>query len=311
MAELDDDDDLQQPAAKVNGGSEAVTDADIRAMLDQERENSRQLKAQLDTERTGRTKAEATATSHATARLDAEEQIVEGRISTADTEAKGLRKAYADALAEGKFDEAAEVNDKLTELRAKQQQDRQYKTWLEGEKERAKAAPPPQQQQGVDLSQYSAKQRAWIRKNPEFMEDEKMRAKTFAGHQLAIADGIEVDSPEYFEVIDEVVQRGRRAKPSPEDEEPRAVVIRPRREPPAEIPVSRAPAQRDNIRDSTKAISTDRILAQLPAGQREGADITMPDIPVDDSYNAQGVLVKGRYRRYSENLAKLKARGMM
>jgi hypothetical protein len=291
MSGTTDDDDRVD--GHVNGGT--VSDDDVRAMLAQEKANTRKLKLELETERTGRNRAEQTASTHANARFEAEELAVVSRLESADTAATGLKKQYSEALAEGRFDEAAEVQDKLAELRARQQQDRNYKVWLEGEKTRAAKAPP--QQEGVDLSQYSAPQRRWIRDNPEFMEDPKLRAKTFAGHQLAVAEGIEIDSPEYFEVINEVVNRAsRRVDPDDTDaghEAPR------RREAPAEVPVSRSSPRQAEQRKAVR----------LSADEMEAADITNPDIPVQGHKDQSGNWIPGRYEKYAIQRAKLKARG--
>jgi hypothetical protein len=289
-----EEDDDRVTDGHVNGGT--VSDDDVRAMLAQEKANSRKLKLELETERTGRNRAEQTASTHATARFEAEELAVVSRLEGADAAATGLKKDYAEALSEGRFDEAAEVQDKLAELRAKQQQDRNYKVWLEGEKARARAAPP--QQEGVDLSQYSAPQRRWIRDNPEFMDDPKMRAKTFAGHQLAMAEGIEVDTPEYFEVINEVVHRGKRQL-DPEDTDAGHEAPR-RREAPAEIPVSRSSPRQ--AADRQRAV-------RLSADEMEAADITNPDIPVQGHKDPSGNWVPGRYEKYAIQRAKLKLRG--
>lgn len=306
-ATTDDDDDDK---AHVNGvartarpsgdNGNAISDDDVRAMLAQEQQERRRLKAELDQERTSRSRAEATVSTHQAARFDAEEQAVAARLGAIDGEAAGLRKQYAEAMAEGRFDEAAEVNDKMAELRARQAQDKQYQTWLVGEK--ARAAEQAKQQparEGVDLSQYSIEQRKWIKANPEFMEDPKIRAKTFAGHQLALAEGVEVDSPEYFEIIDETVQRGRKKVQEPEEDE--VVQQEPRRrQPPQDMPVTRRTPETSNDR---------RREIKLSADEREAADIAIPDRPVDGRHDKDGNWIPGRYEAYSIQRAKIRAQG--
>jgi hypothetical protein len=286
---IEDDDELPH----VNGGS--ISDDDIRALLAKEKQSSRALKLQLETERTGRTRAEAQVSNAQTARLDSEEEIVTTRLTAADAAALGLRRAYSEALAEGRFDEAAEVQDQMVELRAKQVADRQYKTWLTNERSRAVEAKPVQE--GVNLGDYSAAQRKWIRDNPEFMDDPKIRAKTFAGHQLAVADGIEVDSPEYFEVINETVHRGRRQEAGEDDaasQQPR------RRQEPLDMPVTRR----------TPAATQQRAGAvKLSADEMEAADITNPDLPVQGRKDANGNWLPGRYETYALQRAKLRSQG--
>lgn len=287
---IDDDDRIEDQA----GTGAPVSVDDVHAMLAKEQKEHRALKAQLEQERAGRARAEAQVTNATTARLDTEEQAVGERVEAAEAAALALRKAYSDALAEGRFDEAAELQDKMGELRAKQTADKQYKTWLAGEKNRA--AQQVQRQpaaEGVDLTQYSPAQRKWIRENPEFMEDPSVRAKTYAGHQLAIADGVAVDSPEYFEIINEVVARRGRT-PAGEDEEPA-----PRqRQAAADMPVTRR----------SPATSTRQTPVRLTADQMEAADITNPDTPVQGHRDTTGSWVPGRYEKYYLQSQALKAR---
>jgi hypothetical protein len=287
MSAVIEDDDRDE----LVGGS--VSDDDIRAMLAQEQKASRALKAQVEQERAARTRAEAQSSSAQTARIDAEEQAVTARLEGAEAAALALRKDYAEALSEGRFDEAAEVQDKMAELRARQVADKQYKTWLAGEKAREAAQPARPVHEGVDLSQYSAPQRRWIRDNPEFMDDPKIRAKTFAGHQLAVAEGIEVDSPEYFEVINETVYRGRGREEEPAANPPR------RRQEPTDMPVTRR----------TPATTQRNAPVRLSADEMEAADITNPDIPVQGHKDTAGNWVPGRYETYYLQRQRLRAQG--
>lgn len=304
MSSTIDPDELEDTGeGHVNGSSGAVSTEDVRALLDREKANNERLQRELETERTGRNRAEQTASNQALARLEAEEQAVAARLESADTAAAGLRKGYSEALGEGRFDDAAELQEKMFELKAKQQQDRQYKTWLDSEKNRAASAPPPPQQpqqQGLDLANYTPGQRRWIRENPEFMTDVKLRQRTEAAHSLAVSEGCEVDSPEYFQVIDDVVhgERFRRDEPSRTREPP---ARRQREAPPAEIPVSRGtPARAERNRE-----------VKLTADEMEAADITNPDVPIQGHKDQQGNWVPGRYERYAINRAKMRARGQI
>jgi hypothetical protein len=290
-------DDTEDHGAVANGG--AIGDEDVHALLAKEREHRQRAEAERDAERSNRSRAEAAASTHATARFDAEDQAITARLESAEAAALGLRKEYATALAEGQFDQAAEIQDKMAELRAKQVQDRQYKTWLAGEKERATKT-QPERQDGVDLAQYSAAQRAWIRKNPEFMEDEKLRARTFAGHQLAVAEGVTVDSPEYFEIIDEMVARGKPSRRQPVEDEDEPVQQPRRREPPNDMPVTRRMPQQAERRQREVKLSADEM---------EAADVTLPDIPVQGRHDKDGNWISGRYERYVIQRNKLRERG--
>jgi hypothetical protein len=280
MSEVIDDEDGH------TGNGTAVSDDDIRAMLATERSEKRALKAELDAERSGRNRAE-------TGRYDAEEQAVAARLDNAEATALALRKAYSDALAEGRYDDAAEANDQMADLRAKQQADRQYKSWLAGEKARTARAAVPPADDGIDLAQYSPAQRKWIKANPEFMDDPKIRARTFAGHQLAVADGIAVDSPEYFEVIDATVNPRRRGEREADDAGPG------RQNRDIDMPVTRRSAV---TREGAKAV-------KLSADEMEAADITNSDTPVQGRKDSNGNWIPGRYERYAMQRERLRQQG--
>lgn len=289
MSESIDDDRLESPR---NG--EEISDDHVRAMLAKHEKETTALRQQLEQERASRTRAEAQVSNANASRFDTEEAAVADRLEAAEAQALGMRQALSAAMAEGRFDDAAELQDKLGEIRAKQTSDKQYKAWLAQEKTRT--AQPVQQQpasDGVDLAAYSPAQRKWIRANPEFMTDASLRAKTFAGHQLAVAEGITIDSPEYFEVIDQTVGKKRA---EPDDDEPPAP--RPRAQS-TDMPVTRR----------TPATPSRQQAIKLTADEMEAADITNSDIPVQGYKDNQGNWIPGRYERYAIQRAKLKAQG--
>jgi hypothetical protein len=184
----------------------------------------------------------------------------------------------------------------MGELRAKQVSDKQYKTWLAAEKTRAtQQARQQPASDGVDLAQYSPAQRRWIRDNPEFMTDPKLRAKTYAGHQLAVAEGVDVDSPEYFEIIDQTVHGRRKAAAEKEDEEP--------------PPRQRAPSTDVPVTRRTPASPTRQQPIKLTAEEREAADITLGDRPETGYADKNGQWVPSRYEVYAVRRGQLKAQG--
>jgi hypothetical protein len=301
MSETHDDDvEIEQVA---NGQDEAVTDEDIRALLATAKREKAQITTQLEQERSARTRAETQAHTATTGRFDAEEAAVKTRIEAADSAALAMRAKYAEALSEGRFEDAAQVQDEMAELRAKQGQDRQYQAWLASEKDRITRAPPAQQDQGLNLANYTPGQRKWIKANPEFMTDVKLRQKTEALHQLAVSDGVEIDSPEYFEIIDQAVKpRGRAAPvadPEDEDEDPPPQPRR-RAQPTTDMPVTRRT-------DATGQPARNKTVRLSPE-EREVADFTMPDLP-QQGFMKDGVWQPSRYEKYLINAAKLKARG--
>lgn len=276
----------------------AISDDDLRVAFAREKKareeaeaERRRLESELNRERSSRTDA-------VTARFEAEEQAIDTRMSASDAKAVGLRRDYSQALSEGDFDKAADIQDQMATLRAEQQEDKRYKKWLEGQKEQAKQqAERPVDPGAPDLSQYSSRQRAWIKAHPDFMTDVRLRQKVFAGHQLAVADGIEVDSDEYFETINRVAL-GEQPKPAArrqqvveEAEEDSGVEVAPppgrRRQLHTEIPTTR------------RSLAPHRpAVVRLTSDQRDAADIALPDVEIEGKYDAAGNWVPGRYERY-------------
>lgn len=303
--EEDEDEVIIQPR---RNGHAAVSDDDVRELLAAERAKNAKLTERIAAERVERNKAEAIARTSTDARFDTEGKAVEDRLKAATDKVKDLKAAYATALAEGRFEEAAEIQDQMAQLRATEQHDKQYKAWLDGEAARAKARPAPAAE--IDLSNYTPGQRKWIKQHPEFMEDEAFRKKTEAGHSLAVADGLEVDSPEYFDVIDEVIarktqgrQRQRVERPEEEEEFVDPPPRQRQREADTDLPVTRrgaTPGQREERRGAVR----------LTGDQKEAADATLPHLPTEGYTDEKtGRYVASRYERYAANVKTLKAQG--
>ncbi len=299
MSEAIEDEDEIEAGGKPNGHDEQVSEEDIRALLATARREKAQLGTQLEQERTARTRAETQAHTATSGRFDAEEAGVKHRIEAADAAALGMRAKYAEALAEGRFEDVAQIQDEMTELRAKQGQDKQYQAWLGAEKERLTRA-PVQQEQGLNLANYTPGQRKWIKANPDFMTDIKLRQKTEAMHAMAMADGIEVDSDEYFEVINQALPKKKPAAQAEDDDVDEEPPPRRRAAQSTDMPVTRRT-------DASGQPARNRSVKLTPE-QREVADFTMPDLPVQ-GYMRDGNWVPSRYEKYLINDAKLKARG--
>jgi hypothetical protein len=61
----------------------------------------------------------------------------------------------------------------------------------------------------------SARSAAWLRAHPECITDPKLNARMLAAHHSALAEGVTVDSDEYFEMIENGVKPGaKKAEPA-------------------------------------------------------------------------------------------------
>jgi hypothetical protein len=173
-------------------GGEPVSREHLQRALAQERAKREDVERRLNAERASRTRAEGDVRSEQTARYAAEQASIEARMGGREAEIAAIRRQITEAMSEGRFEDATELTDKLADKRAEHREDVRYKTWLEGQKQARQAEPSNE----IDLSQYTPKQRAWIKDHPDFMTDDKVRQLTAAGHNLALAQGHAVDSPQ-------------------------------------------------------------------------------------------------------------------
>ena len=143
----------------------------------------------------------------------------------------------------------------------------------------------------------SAKQNEWIRAHPDFNRDARFTARINAEHNMCLADGVPIDSDEYYERLDNVVASRRPAN----DDNTYAnddVPVQ-RRNGAQQMPVTRRATDTGSRRDAPVRLSPD---------ERESADNTLPDVPIDD-YVEGGETKPGRYRLYKLHQQRLRAEG--
>ena len=161
---------------------------------------------------------------------------LEGQVVTSqlDTVLSGIAAAEADATAaEGEYIAAVEAGDALAQARAQRKMAGAEARKLrlteakddleEAAKRRPREAPQPRQEprraadpveafiKNANLTPRSAD---FIRRNPAAATDPKVNARMMAAHNLAVADDIELESPEYFRRIEEGI-RGVTKKAEP------------------------------------------------------------------------------------------------
>lgn len=129
--------------------------------------------------------------------------LVNNAIETVRRENEILKANLRDAMMSGDYDKAAEAQESISMNAAKLLQ-------LENGREAMKNQPKqpvqpmpravdPVEQVKASLSSRSA---AWVDKHPEFVRDQRLFRKMVAAHELAVADGIEADSDEYFASVE-------------------------------------------------------------------------------------------------------------
>lgn len=149
--------------------------------------------------------------------------------SQLDTVTSGIAAAEAEALAaEQSYIAAVEAGDAAAMARAQRAMSRaeankvrleEAKSDLEDEAKARKDRPAPTRQQPSQAQQpanaveafaanLSPKSAAWVRAHPEVVTDARKNRLMLAADNIARAEGITIESPEYFALVEEYVNKG-------------------------------------------------------------------------------------------------------
>lgn len=226
-----------------------------------------ELRRQLEAERSARQSAERAAYD---AKRDAHQarnnedetnvQLVSNAIDTLRRDDEILKQNYQYAMSQGNFSAAADIQQEMSGNAAKLLQ---LNNGLEAMKARPKTPEPrqaPSDPVEAFAAQLSPKSADWVRKHPEYVKDAKLNRKMIAAHELAMADGMPVDSEEYFSAIEETLKI-KAAPPQTETSDEFAAKVTQRRDAaPAAAPVSRGGGSSTNV-------------VRLSAAEREMAEM--------------------------------------
>jgi hypothetical protein len=232
-----------------------------------------ELRAQLTKERTARLEAEKMAreASHREVQArgevdDTNMQLLNGAISDVKRENTWYKSAIRDALASGEYDKAAEYNEAMATNVAKLMRLEEGKASFET---RPKIEPMARSSDPVEAfaSQLSPRSADWIRNNPEFVTDPRLNRKMMAAHEMALADGLQADSSDYFSYIEDTLKISKN-RPDPvfhKDESAlsSASNATQRRSAPPAAPVSRTSSPTSPGRPIVRLNSAEREMAQM------------------------------------------------
>lgn len=149
-----------------------------------------------------------------TERVKAQGNSIESMIAAKQSEAERLKREIKEAHESGKFDEYAEL---VSDYSTTKQEIKNY--------EAHKAQVAAQEQNRIEsikndpLANYSAKEKQWISNHPDFLTDTRYQARVSSAHYAAIADGIRLDSDDYFNFIDNHLEP-KESKEEKEDNPP-------------------------------------------------------------------------------------------
>ena len=177
-----------------------------------------ELRAQMEAERRARAEAEnrvQQAYQHAQrARAEVDEtnlHLLRSAIDNIKRDSEGLKAQYREALSVGDYDKAAEAQEAMATNAARLLQIEAGYAEME---HRARApAPPPPPADPVEAfaGQLSPRSAEWIRRNPDCVTNPRLQQKMIGAHTMAIADGLEPDTPEYFAAIEGALGLGGQA----------------------------------------------------------------------------------------------------
>ena len=231
-------------------------------------EGLRNLQEKLAIEQRGRADAERTAnelsqTAHASRNeaQDANLHLVTGAIAQRKQAVEMAKASYREAMANQDYDAVADLQMEMATLAADLRQLEQGKQALESAPKTAAPriyTPDPVEAFAAQLSPRSA---SWVRAHPEYVTSPQKNAKMLAAHQLAMADGIDVDSDDYFQSIEGTLRMNTQREAAPSEATADAAQITQRRSSPPAAPVSRSGA----------APGVDRKRVTLSADERDMA----------------------------------------
>lgn len=226
------------------------------------------LKEQLERERRARADAEKRANEAAQTAYQAQSEaqdsnlhLVTNAIETVTQTNAILKANYRDAMAQGDYDTAADIQAEMSANAARLLQLEQGKQALENAPKHE--APQPYTADPVEAlaSQLSPRSADWVRRHPEYATDARLYNKMLAAHQLAVSDGIDPDTDDYFDSIESTLRI--RSRNDYEDASGAAAKPVQRRQSPPAAPVSRS-GTGDGSRPNRVTLSADeREMASL------------------------------------------------
>jgi len=180
---------------------------------DQERRRAETEAARADSLQSRVVEGDKRLAQSTVAGIQAQEQGADAAIAAIDQELTGLKRALAGLNAEGKFEEAADVQVQIGDATARRHAAVQAKDHWGRQRERTAAEPVDPVDRFLTANpQYTEAERDWIKKNPRYATDRDFHMRVNSAHQKAIEKGLRAHSPEYFAVLE---QEGYQRVPTP------------------------------------------------------------------------------------------------
>lgn len=199
---------VEDPVKDLKGQYETLT-AQVKAGDEARRlAEQRAVTAEADAQR-ARQEAQAARSETADRELD----TVNSGLSAAQAEVDAALTAYSVAMEAGNFDAAGKAQQRIARAEGQAAILSQSKIDLESRKNQRvqeivsretlpRQQPAPQDQVEQFASRLTPASGAWIRQHPECITDARKNSRMMEAHYGAIADGVQADTPQYFEFLE-------------------------------------------------------------------------------------------------------------
>jgi len=143
--------------------------------------------------------------------------VVTSAISTISRDNELLTEKLAESMAGGDYQMAAQIQRVISNNEAKLLQlENGRAAMISRPKQAAPTSTDPVEQ---FASQLSARSADWVRKNPQCVTDPRLQQKMIAAHNLAVADGYQPDTDDYFGYIEDTLKLNQKKERQTYDEE--------------------------------------------------------------------------------------------
>lgn len=193
-------------------------------------------------------------------------KLIDSAIDTVKNNETLLKQRYKESLVNQDYDEVAEIQSQMADIALQKMQllngKFAYETKMKEPKYQQPVESDPVEQLANQLSSRSAE---WVRSHPEFATNPRLYQKMIAAHNLAIADGVEADTDDYFDTIEYTLKvRPQNSVEAPESALSTASAPLSRRSAPPAAPPSRSPSTNSGTRPN---------VVRLNASEREMANM--------------------------------------
>jgi hypothetical protein len=179
---------------------------------------------------------------------DSNINLITSAIETVKRENEYLKNEYRNALALSDFDKVADLQEAMSSNAAKLLQLENGKQSMQNKpRQQAPDYSNPVEQFASQLSPRSAD---WVRKHPQCVTDQRLQQKMIAAHNLAVADGYQPDSDDYFGFIEDTLKVGRRYSRQEENDQEESALSSASKPTSRQAPPPAAPANRGSTRQN-------------------------------------------------------------